>query len=167
MKLKLKHVFMMLVLLVMTVLVIIIRDSQVNKETVNPGIYGSWDLVELKNAGMIAQITLTFEKNKVISKNSCSYKNYAINVQATSPVKIIGDKIQILKSSHNMKEYKPGFLQCKANVDEGVVYYQILNGNLLLKKPDESEVLELSRSGQVFKQSRQYKSHKEANSGWL
>ena len=162
MRLNLKILFLTITITII-IGIAIIKNNLINKDIVNSDIYGSWDLFEVKSLNMTAQVTLTFKQDKVISKNSCSYKDYMVDVQAISPVLIVGDEIRILKSSYEMKEYSPGFLKCKASIDEGVMNYIIRNGNLLLIKPGESHVPEPSKSGQVFNQSRQHESLKNVS----
>ena len=154
---QLKHAWWMSITIAGIAVAFIVGFYSGNEGSVDPYIYGKWDFFELHEMEMSARITLDFQHDKLVSSNSCSYKDYSINVQAVSPAIITGKKIKILSSSHNMKEHSPGFLKCKASLDKGTVHYQLRNDTLLLTRQGESERAELSRSGQVFRPARLYK----------
>ena len=56
-----------------------------------------------------------------------------------------------------MKEYRPGFLQCRASVKKGTMYYQLIDGKLILAESPTGEALALSRSGGKFRAAVPYK----------
>ena len=103
---------------------------------------------------MTARVKLTFEEGFVISSNTCSYGGKSVYVQAVSPAMITEEEIMILGDSNARREYSPGFLECKTSVDKGVLKYKVIQDNLILQMANESERIELSRSGQTFTQAR-------------
>ena len=122
-------------------------NSALGVETaINPDIYGSWEVMNLEQIGMRIQMKLIIKENQVISSNTCSFKGYSVLAQTSSPAVITANEIQVLEASSVMKEYSPGFLQCRASIDVGNMQYQLRDGKLVLSMPGKEETYELSRS---------------------
>ena len=124
---------------------------------VNPELYGTWDGLELKHVGMTARITFTIKENQLINTASCSFPGYQVTVQATSPVVITATEIRVLEERSEMKEYSPGFMQCRASIKKKTMYYQLIDGKLVLAESPTGEALALSRSGGKFRGAVPYK----------
>ena len=136
-------------------------NSWADDRRVDPGVYGTWDMLELKNLGITLQSTLTIEENQVIAVSNCSFGDYRVSVQTASPALITPKEIRILESSEAIKEYSPGFLRCRASLDVGELEYLLGEGKLLLFLPEEEETFELSRSGAQFRAAKRYKKSRD------
>jgi tetratricopeptide (TPR) repeat protein len=122
-------------------------SSALGVETaINPEIYGSWKVMDLEQIGMRMQMNLIIKEDQLISYNVCSFKEHSVIAQTSSPAVITANEIQVLESSSVMKEYSPGFLQCRASIDVGNMQYQLRDGKLVLSMPGVDETFELSRS---------------------
>ena len=132
-------------------------SSWADASGVNPELYGTWDAVEAKTVGMTGRVTLTIKENEVINTCTCSFPGYQVSVQAASPAVINASEIRTLESRSEMKEYRPGFLQCRASVKKGTMYYQLIDGKLILAESPTGEALALSRSGGKFRAAVPYK----------
>ncbi len=122
-------------------------SSALGVETaINPEIYGSWEMMNLKQSGMRIQMNLIIKENQVISSNTCTFEEYSVLAQTSSPAVITANEIQVLESSSVMKEYSPGFLQCRSSIDARNMQYQLRDGKLVLSMPGKEETHELSRS---------------------
>ena len=140
-----------------TVIMLAGGGSWVGASGVNPELYGTWDGLELKHVGMTGRITFTIKENQLINTSSCSFPGYQVTVQATSPVVITANEIRVLEESSEMKEYRPGFLQCRASIKKKTMYYQLIDGKLVLAESPGGEAMALSRSGGKFKSAVPYK----------
>jgi hypothetical protein len=120
-------------------------SSLADKNAVNPELYGYWELMTLERGGMTIQATLLIKENTVVSSNTCSFQEYSVLAEASSPAVITADEIRILESSNVMKEHSPGFLQCRASINEGKMQYQLRDGKLVLTSPEKDETIELSK----------------------
>jgi tetratricopeptide (TPR) repeat protein len=117
--------------------------------------------MELKNVGMTGQFTLTIKENQVMNSCTCSFQGYKVSVQAVSPAVITANEIRVLEASSDMKEYSPGFLQCRASVKKGTMQYQLIEGKLVLAESGKGEAMALSRSGGKFISAIPYKKSKD------
>ena len=140
-----------------TVVMLAGGSSWTDASGVNPELYGTWDAVEAKNVGMTGRVTLTIKENEIINTCTCSFPGYQVTVQASSPAVITANEIRALEASSEMKEYRPGFLQCRASVEKGTMYYQLIDGKLILAESPTGEALALSRSGGKFRAAVPYK----------
>ena len=140
-----------------TVIMLAGGSSWADASGVNPELYGTWDGLELKHVGMTARITFTIKENQLINTSSCSFPGYQVTVQATSPVVITATEIRVLEESSEMKEYRPGFLQCRASIKKKTMYYQLIDGKLVLAESPTGEGYMLSRSGGKFRGAVPYK----------
>ena len=140
-----------------TVIMLAGGSSWADASGVNPELYGTWDAVEAKTVGMTGRVTLTIKENQVINTCTCSFPGYEVSVQAASPAVITASEIRTLESSSEMKEYRPGFLQCRASVKKGTMYYHLIDGKLILAESPTGEALALSRSGGKFRAAVPYK----------
>lgn len=122
-------------------------SSALGVETaINPEIYGSWEMMNLEQSGMRIQMNLIIKESQVIASNTCTFKEYSVLAQTSSPAVITANEIQVLESSSVMKEYSPGFLQCRSSIDARNMQYQLRDGKLVLSMPGKEETHELSRS---------------------
>lgn len=122
-------------------------SSALGVETaINPEIYGSWEMMNLEQSGMGIQMNLIIKESQVIASNTCTFKEYSVLAQTSSPAVITANEIQVLESSSVMKEYSPGFLQCRSSIDARNMQYQLRDGKLVLSMPGKEETHELSRS---------------------
>jgi tetratricopeptide (TPR) repeat protein len=132
-------------------------SSWADASGVNPELYGTWDAVEAKTVGMTGRVTLTIKENEVINSCACSFPGYQVTVQAASPAVITANEIRVLEARSETKEYRPGFLQCRASVKKGTMYYQLIDGKLILAESPTGEAMALSRSGGKFRAAVPYK----------
>ena len=122
-------------------------SSALGVETaINPEIYGSWEMMNLEQSGMGIQMNLIIKESQVIASNTCTFKEYSVLAQTSSPAVITANEIQVLESSSVMKEYSPGFLQCRSSIDARNMQYQLRDGKLVLSMPGKEETHELSRT---------------------
>jgi regulator of sirC expression with transglutaminase-like and TPR domain len=140
-----------------TVIMLVGGSSWADASGVNPELYGTWDAVEAKTVGMTGRVTFTITENEVINTCTCSFPGYQVSVQVASPAVITASEIRTLESRSEMKEYRPGFLQCRASVKKGTMYYQLIDGKLILAESPTGEALALSRSGGKFRAAVPYK----------
>ena len=140
-----------------TVVMLAGASSRADASGVNPELYGTWDAVEAKTVGMTGRVTLTIKENEIINTCTCYFPGYQVSVQASSPAEITATEIRALEARSEMKEYRPGFLQCRASVKKGTMYYQLIDGKLILAESPTGEALALSRSGEKFKAAVPYK----------
>lgn len=124
-------------------------------DAVPPSLYGTWDLFEVEESGMIARVRLIVDKGSVTNSTSCSFADKSVHVQASSSARITADEISISENSRAQKEYEPGFLNCKASLDKGIIQYELVGDQLVLRKEGKEEVIELSRSGATLMQKSQ------------
>jgi tetratricopeptide (TPR) repeat protein len=129
---------------------------------VNPEVYGTWDLLEIENMGMMLQSTLTIDKNQIINHNTCMFREYSVVAQTSSPAVITPNEIRVLESSMAVEDYSPGFLRCKASIEAATMQYQLRNGKLFLYMPEDEETFELTRSGGQFRAAKRYKKSKDS-----
>ncbi len=118
-----------------------------DKTSVNPELFGSWNLYDLEQAGMKVKLLLIIEDNQVTAHSTCSFGEYRVTAQTSSAAEITGDEIRILESKVAMEEYSPGFLQCKATIKAANAQYQLRDGKLILTVPEKGETVELTRFG--------------------
>lgn len=122
-------------------------SSALGVETaINPEIYGSWEMMNLEQSGMGIQMNLIIKESQVIASTTCAFEEYSVLAQTSSPAVITANEIQVLESSSVMKEYSPGFLQCRSSIDARNMQYQLRDGKLVLSMPGKEETHELSRS---------------------
>ena len=143
-----------------TVIMLAGGRSWADASAVNPELYGTWDGMEAKNVGMTGQFTLTIKENQIMNSCTCTFPGYKISVQSVSPVVITANEIRVLEASSEMKEYSPGFLQCRASVKKATMRYQLIDGKLILADPATGEAIALSRSGGKFRAAVPYKKPK-------
>jgi tetratricopeptide (TPR) repeat protein len=143
-----------------TVIMLAGGSSWADASGVNPELYGTWDAVEAKTVGMTGRVTLTIKENEIVNSCTCFFPGYQVTVQATSPAVITANEIRALEASSEMKEYRPGFLQCRASVKKGTMYYQLIDGKLILAESPTGEAMALSRSGGEFRAAVPYKKPK-------
>ena len=143
-----------------TVIMLAGGSSWADASGVNPELYGTWDAVEAKTVGMTGQVTLTIKENQIINTCTCFFPGYQVTAQASSPAVITANEIRALEESSEMKEARPGFLQCRASVKKGTMYYQLIDGKLILAESQTGESMALSRSGGKFKEAVPYKKPK-------
>lgn len=148
-------------IVVATVIAVVGGKALADQSPVNPELYGSWNLLDLEQAGMRAKLLLIIEENKVIALNTCSFGEYSVTVQTSSAAEITADEIRILESNFAMEEYSPGFLQCKATIKAANAQYQLREGKLFLSVPEQEETVELTRSGSPPRAATQYKQSRE------
>ena len=130
------------------VMVLFVSNAFAEKKGVNPELYGSWNALDLEQGGLKANLVLIIEEDQVIARNTCSFRDYTVVAQTSSPAVITQNEIRILKSNMAMEEYSPGFLQCKASIKAANMQYELRDGKLFLDVPEEGETLELSRTGE-------------------
>jgi tetratricopeptide (TPR) repeat protein len=140
-----------------TVVMLAVVGSWADASGVNPELYGTWDGVEAKTVGMTGRITLTIKENEIINTCTCYFPGYQVTVQASSPAVITATEIRALEARSEMKEYRPGFMQCRASVKKATMYYQLIDGKLILAESPSGEALALSRSGGKFRAAVPYK----------
>ena len=127
-------------------LVFVIGGSVLAKETpVSPQLYGSWEAMKLEQAGMTIRVILVINENQVTVSSACSFSELSVLAEVSSPAIITGNEIRVLESKHVMKEYSPGFLQCKASLKAETMQYQIRDGKLALTSPQQPQTVELPR----------------------
>ncbi len=139
-------------LVVTTILVcifILMCFFQINK-TLNPALFGSWDLFEVSDIGMKAQIKLLIDEDQVQTSTTCLYQNKKVHVQVASQANISNNEIHILENNIAQKEYSPGFLKCKASIEKTILKYELLNKALLVTMPDKNFKIQLVRSSETF-----------------
>ena len=144
-----------------TVITLAGGSSWADERGVNPEVYGTWDMLEIKNLGMTLQLTLTIKENEVIGVNNCYLGKYKVSARTASPAVITPNEIRVLEASEAIKEYSPGFLRCRASLDVGELQYQLRDGKLILYAPEEEETFECTRSGGQFKAAKRYKKSKD------
>jgi tetratricopeptide (TPR) repeat protein len=130
-----------------TVMALVMGSSFAGEAPVNPEVYGAWNALNLEQGGLKANLILIIEENQVVARNTCTYGEYKVVAQTSSPAVITPSEIRVLKSNLAMEEYSPGFLQCKASLNAANMQYQLRDGKLLLKVPEQGETVELSRAG--------------------
>ena len=131
-----------------TVMALVVSSSFAGESPVNPELYGSWNALNLEQGGLKANLTLIIEENQIIARNTCSFEEYRVVAQTSSPALITPNKIRILKSNMATEEYSPGFLECKASIKAANMQYQLRGGKLFLEVPEQGETVELSRDGE-------------------
>ena len=107
-----------------TVFAIAVSSALGVETAINPEIYGSWEMMNLEQSGMRIQMNLIIKESQVIASNTCTFKEYSVLAQTSSPAVITANEIQVLESSSVMKEYSPGFLQCRSSIDAANMQYQ-------------------------------------------
>ena len=122
---------------------------QVNK-VINPALFGSWDLFEVSDIGMKAQIKLLIDKDQVQTSTTCLYQDKKVHVQVASQANISNNEIHILEDNIAQKEYSPGFLKCKASIEKTILKYELLDKTLLITMPDNNFKMQLVRSSETF-----------------
>lgn len=142
----LRKIFFIFFVVTATVMLLLASNSSAEEIAVNPELYGSWNALNLEQNGLKANLILIIEKDQVIAHNTCSFREYSVVAQTSSPAVITSNEIRILQSNMAMEEYSPGFLQCKASIKAANMKYQLRDGKLLLNVPEEGETLELSRA---------------------
>jgi hypothetical protein len=157
----LRRILLASFIVAVTVITLAGGNSWADESGVNPEVYGTWDVMELKNVGMTGQFTLTIKENQVMNSCTCSFQGYKVSVQAVSPAVITANEIRVLEASSDMKEYSPGFLQCSASVKKGTMQYQLIDGKLVLAESGKGEAMALSRSGGKFISAVPYKKPKD------
>jgi hypothetical protein len=120
-----------------------------------PSVFGSWDLFEINAMGMTAQVRIAFENNQVISSSTCTFGDKSVHATANSSAEISDSEIRILENRSAKEEYSPGFLECKASVEKGILQYTLSRGQLILQMPGDGRTFELSRTGKIFVSARQ------------
>jgi len=130
-----------------TVMALVISSSFADEAPVNSEIYGAWNALHLEQGGLKANLILIIQENQVVARNTCTYGEYKVVAQTSSPAVITPSEIRILKSNLAMEEYSPGFLQCKASITAASMQYQLRDGKLFLKVPEQGETVELTRVG--------------------
>jgi tetratricopeptide (TPR) repeat protein len=130
-----------------TVMALVVSSSFADEAPVNSEIYGAWNALNLEQGGLKANLILIIQENQVVARNTCTYGEYKVVAQTSSPAVITPTEIRILKSNLAMEEYSPGFLQCKASITAANMQYQLRDGKLLLKVPEQGETVELTRAG--------------------
>ena len=130
-----------------TVMALVISSSFADEAPVNSEIYGAWNALNLEQDGLKSNLILIIQENQVVARNTCTYGEYKVVAQTSSPAVITPSEIRILKSNLAMEEYSPGFLQCKASITAASMQYQLRDGKLFLKVPEQGETVELTRVG--------------------
>ena len=139
----------LVVTIILVCVFILIYFFQVNK-AINPALFGSWDLFEVSDIGMKAQIKLLIDKDQVQTSTTCLYQDKKVQVQIASQANISNDEIHILEDNSVQKEYSPGFLKCKASIEKTILKYEILNKTLLITMPDKNFKMQLVKSSKTF-----------------
>lgn len=132
-------------IVVMILLAFVGGSVLADESTSNPELFGIWELMKLETGGMAIELTLIIKEGEIISSNTCSFQEYSVLAEVSSPAVITSDEIQVLESSKVVKEHSPGFLRCNASVKEGNMQYQLLGDKLVLSMAGIDEVVELSR----------------------
>lgn len=148
-------------IVVATVIAVVGGSALADKTPVNPELYGSWNLLDLEQAGMRAKLILIIEENKVTAFNTCSFGEYSVTVQTSSAAEITADEIRILESKFAREEYSPGFLYCTATLKAGKGPYQLREGKLVLTVSEKGETVELTRFGSPPRAAKQHKKSRE------
>jgi tetratricopeptide (TPR) repeat protein len=130
-----------------TVMALVVSSSFAGETPVNPEIYGSWNALNLEQGGLKVNLIIIIEENQVFARNTCSFGEYSVVAQTSSPAVITPNEIRILKSNMAMEEYSPGFLECKASIEAANMHYELRDGKLFLDVPEQGETVELSRAG--------------------
>jgi tetratricopeptide (TPR) repeat protein len=156
----LKEVLFSSFVIAATFMVLNVSSSFAGEIPVNPELYGSWNALDLEQSGMKVNLILIIEENQIIARNTCSFREYSVVAQTSSPVVITPNEIRILKSNMAMEEYSPGFLQCKASIKEANTQYELRDGKLFLNVPEQGETVELTRAGSQSKATAKSKAPK-------
>ena len=128
-----------------TVFVLSVNSSLAANTPAKSEVYGSWEAMNINQGGFIIRAILIIKDSQVTFSNTCSFKEFSVLAEVSSPAVITGDETKILESKNIMKEHSPGFLQCRASVTAEALQYQVRNGKLVLTDPNKQETAELPR----------------------
>ena len=148
-------------IVVATVIAVVGGSPLADKPPVNPELYGSWNLLDLEQAGMKVKLRLIIEEDKVIAHSTCFFGEYSVKAQTSSAAQITANEIRILESHVAKEEYSPGFLECTATIKAANAQYQLRDGKLFLTVPEQQETVELTRSGSPPRAATQYRQSRE------
>lgn len=109
-------------------------------------VFGSWIVLDVEQAGMHMRSTFTIHKDSIEVTSRCSYGDKQVEAKTSSPARVTDSEIQVTETRSVEREYSPGFLQCKANINAMTVAYTVKGDKLVLTVPDSGESHELSRA---------------------
>ena len=113
---------------------------------VDSGVFGSWVMMDLENAGMHIVSTITIHPDRVEVMSRCSFGDKRVEAKATAPARVTESEIQVTEARNVEKEYSPGFLQCRASITPMTINYYLKDGKLVLTDPGSAQTQELNRA---------------------